>query len=225
MDMIDILESKIKCWNQENADLFHQMANRDSHFGKYIWESTPDGFFLLRDVCSIFFKNDGKIYKLTSQYEPNDWELHCKLYERISNYADCKIEIPLYHKKININEKPYLYSVVQRYTTEYNFEITTDAMMSNITDDYMLEWIDHTAIILSHMKAISPLLPRVYPKRLYNGTDHFWIDFKKWEIPIEESIYKNIGNLYRTMLRFKSSYGIDLDKQKILSKAGKEWKH
>jgi hypothetical protein len=223
MGMLDILTLKITSWNQKSADVFHQHAERDSYFGAYTWETTTDGVFLVRDVCSIFFKNDGKIFKLTSQYQPNDWDLHCRLYERVIKYSDCNIEIPISSKFIDINGITFLYTEVQRPTTSYDSEIWQDAMLSNITDGYMLEWINHVSIILSHMKNVSDLLPRVLPKRLYNGTEHSWIDFKKWEIPVNQSINKNIGNLYRLMLRFESSYGILLNKQKIIMEAEKLW--
>lgn len=223
MDMIDILETKIINWKQQDADTFHNFAIRDTHFGKYTWETTDDGFYLLRDVAAIFFKNDGMIYKLTSQSEPSDWELHCKLYDRVKNYNDCKIEIPIWCKKININGDDYLYTEVQRPTNTYDFDIWSDAIISKINDEYILELVEHTAIILSHMKEVSPILPRVLPKRLYNGNEHYWVDFKKWEIPVDESIHIQIGNLYKGMLRVESSCGIILDKQRIIRKAEQEW--
>ncbi len=222
--MLDILTLKITSWNQKSADIFHQMAERDSHFGTYTWEITNDGLFLVRDVCCIFFNNDGRIFKLTSQFQTNDWDLHCRLYERVIKYSDCNIEIPITSKIIDINGIKYLYTEVQRPTALYEPGIWQDAMLSNITDGYMLEWIDHASIILSHMKNVSDLLPRVFPKRLYNGAEHSWIDFKKWEISVNDSIHKNIVNLYKLMLRVESSYGIILNKQKIIMAAEKSWK-
>lgn len=223
MEMIDILQSKISTWTHEKSDEFHQYAKRNSYIGKYIWEYSDEGFFMIRDICAIFFKNDGTIFKLTSQYCDDDWIMHSKLYERVINYSDCDIEIPIRNKKVLFNGIKFLYTEVKRPTNNYDAEIVSDAMFGKIDNRYMLDWVDHNAIIISHMKAISPVLPRVYPKRIYNGVEHSWIDFKKWEIPIHESLYKKIGNLYRTMIRLETSYGIKLDKKLIMRSAENLW--
>jgi hypothetical protein len=223
MEIINQLIDKITTWSQHDADKFHQYASRDTHFGAYMWETTANGSFFWRDIAATFFGNNGIVYKLTSQWMDNDWILHCKLFERISRFTDCNIEIPLSSKTIKINDITFLYTEVQRPTTEYDSEIWHDAMLSKINNTYMLEWIEHKTILLHHLNKVSPLLPRVFPKRISNGVEHAWIDFKKWEIPSNEYVNKNLGNLYRLMLRLESSYGILLDKHQLLKIAEKEW--
>lgn len=225
--MLDDLILKLSSWNKHDSDSFHNNSTRDDVEGRYLWENTDSGVFLWRDVNAFFFRNDGKVYKLSKWWDDNAWIAHNRLYEQCYN-TDCRIEIPLYNKKVDIDGVSGMYYELQRPGNELGTDIAHHTLNNKIDTNYMLQLIDDTAILLNNLKVINLKydckLPDRPPKRLLDTTDYFWSDFKMWDKSFDEYVNESIIRLNKSISNLENNFSINFDRKIIETAINNQWK-
>jgi hypothetical protein len=227
--MLEILKSKIITWTQEDADKFHnyKFMNYGMH-GEYLWDCTQDGTFLWRNVTAQFFHNNGSIYKLTKIFTRNDWELHNKLYDRISSINDCKIDIPITCSYHTINNENWMYSVVNRPFNTLGDDLLIKILREGLTTDVLLDRVEKITTLLNHFNHMADVyncnFPYAIPKMVFHNNDMCWVDFKNWCIPFETYVQNNITFLYRSLFMLESTHNVTLNKKQIMDAARIQWK-
>jgi hypothetical protein len=121
-----------------------------------------------------------------------------------------------------------MYTVVQRPNYELGHEIYEQVFQNVIDNNYFLERVEQTTVLLNKLKFLEKQygckLPKVIPKRLYDSVGFFWNDFKECKVDSDFFISINLTKLYRTMLSYETMYGLILNKNLILDEATLQWK-
>ena len=222
--MLSNLINKQLGWNRNLADKFHNYAfvNTDDE-GETMWETTATGVFIWRYKTAHFFHNDGTVFKISRVWNENDWDLHCKLYNRILTHNNCRIEVPLHKEIIDNNDGSRYYTIVARPNNERGIDMFQDILEGKVNTDYMLTKVDHITTLIQHLNHVSDLFPNVMPKLLRDSQGFFFSDIKEWTLPPEIFISNCLTRIYRNMVILDTMYGITVDKSKILNKARIEW--
>ena len=195
----------------------------------YSLEQTLDGLFMIRKGrFVIFFGNDGKVCKISTRFYNHDWDMHCRIYDRILKYNDCRIEIPLNQQTILDNTNKLSYTEVQRPGLEFGSVFTDDIANNKLDNNYFLDYIDQAAIVIDHLKNISvnyntgvPIELLVPYKRNQDKFGFFWTDFKEWSASIKEFKRRKIFTLYYILTSLNNTF---LDKKNIMDYATLKWK-
>jgi hypothetical protein len=227
--MIEQLLEKIKSWSQETADRFHNFTDRDAIEGRYVWESTNNGFFLYRDIGSYYFSNDGKVYLLTKWSNENDWIMHTNFYKLIKD-TSCRIDIPVTHQIVKVDTDIFYYKEFVRPNYQYGRDYHIDIFNGIVDQKYFEKFIEDAYEIIYYLNQAnikqSIMLPEVgisVFKRMYDNIGHFWIDFKRWKLTPEEFIRVSINNLNTTIFYLEYNNLGTFERQKIIKMAEKKW--
>jgi len=210
----------LKLYTSTNSELF---------FRDYILENTPDGLFMIRkDRFVIFFGNDGKICKISKRFYDHDWDMHCRIYDRILKYNDCRIEIPISNQTVLNNNIKLSYTEVLRPGLEFGNVFVDDIANNKLDNKYFLDYIDQAAIVINHLENLSsdyntgvPIELLVPYKRNKDKFGFFWTDFKEWSASIKEFKRRKIFTLYYILVSLDYDF---LDKKRIMYYANLKWK-
>ena len=223
--MLDNLIQKVLTWNNAyTADPLHITIDPEDI---YLWETESSGITAWKKNKAFFFSNNGLIYKLSNREPLSDWNFHCKLYDRVTRYNDCSIEIPVSYKIINLMGHQWLYTVVKRPFNTFGITFFEDSLNNIINTEYFLSLIDDHTTLLSHLKYVSKTydfgLPKVIPKRVTYNQSLCWCDFKECRLNIDQYITKLISEIYCTLLASESTLECTLQKKLIIDTARKKW--
>lgn len=218
--MIEQLIDKIVNYKDPSTILVNQ--------GTYYVETTDDASYLVCPESVVSFVNDGRVLRLSTRCNMFEWKLHNDLYEITTKSNDCRIEIPVKHYPITIQNKEYFFFEVLRPNNELGSHFVDEIKLDVINDNYIEQYINETTIMLRHLKTLCTTnnhhyVPRelLAPyKRNKDSIGHFWIDFKVWSFPFDKFIEKKLRTLYLTML----SLGEDFEFNRLMKLAEKEWK-
>jgi hypothetical protein len=217
--MINYLTNKIKYPNG-----IHQMRQ-----GDYCIDHLINGTLLTCPGSAILFNDHGKIHRLSlaGKCSTTDWELHCRLYDLISNDANCRIEIPVARQTVTIDNELYDYFEVQRPGSELGTGFLDDVADKIVDTEYFLQYISQVNTMLRYLSKLSKQHNSGIPgellapyKRYQDRVGIFWVDFKNWNIPLETFIEKKIRTLYLSLLSFND---VDLNIPLIMSTAESQW--
>lgn len=204
--MITELKNKIEYWTEDRIDndFYKGLTTHTDRNMKYAIEKDSTGFYVTqRDSSTYFNLNTGVIYRIDCRWTQTDIACNNLLYERSIKYRDFKIDIPVDSKFITINGKEYWYSVVQRPMNTLGVDCNIDIGNKLITVDYIKEWVDHSLIVLQHIKEVSKICNSGMPAngvlitnrvRLADNV-YAWKTFKRWHKDIPSMIEKSIDTL------------------------------
>lgn len=227
--MIQELIKKILSWDRETADKFNKNQFNSLYDERdYLYEITDHGIYLWRDITALFFNNDGRVFKLTTQWYDGDIEFHHRLYERTIIDANFRVEIPLHNELVDINGISFMYTIVKRPNNELGYDDFEHVLKTVVDTDYFIERVHQYSVLLTHIKYIHKKytcqLPKIIPKRTNDSIGIFWNDFKECKVDLNFFISVSFTKLYRMMLSYESMYAITMNKTRILDIAEKLWK-
>jgi hypothetical protein len=222
--MLTELINKQLSWNRTIANKFHRYAFVNTgDEGETMWEQNANGVFIWRHKTAHFFHNDGRIYKISRVWNENDWDLHCKLHNRILIYNDCRIETPI-HKEIIDNEHgSWYYTIIARPNAELGVDMFQDILTNIVNTDYIIARVEQITALIKHLNQVSTLFPNVMPKLTRDSHGFFFSDIKEWTLHPKIFTSNCLTRIYRNMIILDTMYGIKIDKNRVLTKARSEW--
>lgn len=228
--MLEILLSKLDTWTQETSDQFHNNLLRSEIPGRYIWEFDNDGMFLYRDVGSYYFSNKGKVYILTKWSNYSDWDTHLLFFKMLEKNKICRIDIPIVHKQINFKNSKLFYKEFIRPNNEFGRDYHLDILDNKVDKEYFKKFINDASIIIGQLKQFSleenKKLPEVgisLFKRMIDSKGVFWIDFKRWNQPVDNFINISLQNLNTAIFYLEYNNFGNFDRRSLLQEAEEKW--
>jgi hypothetical protein len=220
---------KIINWTIDSANEYHN--NTAFPVGKKnnksLFEDTANYYCTWRDSnCVIVDKETAKVYKLCTQhmYYKNDWEKYVALHT-IGCITGVRTDVPLHHEFLEYfnphanNLETWEYSIVQRPNAELGRFFIEDVLSGSITDDYFIQFVDDSFILLHAIKQVNDIFNSGVPsnvsifRRIHDSVGPFWIDCKRWKYSYEQQHARFIKMI---------SLNIDAVQSNALSKVNKD---
>lgn len=212
--MTEILKKLILEWTEDKAMAFHNNAS-NIRPNAYMWEKTTNGTFLTKEDASIFFENTGKIYKLTSFYTNHDWDKHLELYNISQRTKDFRLDIPILHDYVEIENNLYLYTEVHRPSKRLGVTFFHNVINKKVDRDYFINFIEHACVLLPYLRDISdkglPEISLCVHKLMFDQHGEYWGDFKNWLLPWDKFLQTSISMARDFSKNAGNILNIDLD--------------
>jgi hypothetical protein len=200
-----------------------------------MWEKHSDGFIFWTSLTAVFFKDNGRIYKLTSTHLSHDWQMHNELYNLNLEKKLIRMEAPLHGEKINLLGKDYWYTIVYRENYQNLINVHELHITGKVNKRFLLNAVDESTKMLELTKEINdkfnlgcPSLGTAIIKIFFDNSDNFggiWTDFKHWNKTFEEYLTFSYSSLLHYLDDHKNDDIISNDDaREILTYCVNEWK-